>query len=337
MAVHLHRDRLRLNLDTFGFAIDMVMILLVIANLSLIIFDWLFAMHWLQQALQTWAPAFFDFYQNVIHSDFVFWDMLFVAVYITEFTVRWGFAVGRRSYPRWFYYPFAHWYDLLGCIPVGSFRWLRILRLVSLLYRLQHHGILDLRETWLGATIIRYYRVLVEEVSDRVVVNVLDGVQRELQTGTPLIQRIEKEVLMPRKRALVDFIATTVIDTADRSHQRWRLALGDYIAHLTREALTHTQAGARINAIPGAGPRLLASLSAQTEEIGLAFADQIITDLKDPLHRSTVDDVLESIIIRAGGDRRVLDQLIRDTLLDLLDQVKDQVSIQQWRQEPPND
>ena len=49
-----------------------------------------------------------------------------------------------------------------------------------------------------------------------------------------------------------------------------------------------------------------------------------------------MDAVLESIIIRAGGDRQALDLLIRDTLLALLDQVKEQVAVKQW-QLPPNE
>ncbi len=333
MNVRVHRDKLHADLDTLGYVVDIFMLVLIGANLALIIFDWMFQALWVKQLLQQFTPTFFAFYDQTIHADFVFWDGLFVAVYLTEFMVRWGFAIGRRSYERWYIFPFAHWYDLLGCIPVGSFRWLRILRVVSLLYRLQKRGIIDLRDTWLGALIIRYYRVVVEEISDRVVVNVLEGAQRELRTDTPLVHRIEREVLAPRKQELVDFAVTTLIDVAARSHQRWRTPLGHYLAELTRAALADTRIGARINAIPGAGARLMAALSDQTEEIGLAFADQLIEDLTDPENRPTLDAVLEGILVRAGGDRQVLDSLIRDTLLDLLDQVKAQVAVQQWRLE----
>src|SRR5690606_42147929 len=51
--------------------------------------------------------------------------LLFVSVYLTEFSIRWLVAIARRTHERWFYFPFVHWYDLLGCIPVGSFRWLQ--------------------------------------------------------------------------------------------------------------------------------------------------------------------------------------------------------------------
>ena len=331
MSVQVHRENLRWDLDTLGYVIDVAMILLIVLNLALIVFDWFFALAGLQAFLAEQTPDFFVFYRDVIHEDFIFWDMLFVSVYLTEFSIRWLVAIGRRTHERWFYFPFVHWYDLLGCIPVGSFRWLRILRLISLVYRLQKRGIIDLSDTWLGRTLLGWYRIAVEEVSARVVINVLEGAQRELRTDTPLIHRIEHDVLVPRKEALIDFVATTLIDAADRSHQRWREALGHYIARLTREALSQTSVGGTLAAIPGAGPRLLATLSSQTEEIGLAFADQLIADLRNPAHRQTLDEVLESIIIRAGGDRRVLDQLVRDTLLDLLDQVKKQVAVQQWR------
>ncbi len=89
--------------------------------------------------------------------------------------IRWAVAIARGTYHRWFFYPFVHWYDLLGCIPVGSFRWLRILRVVSLMFRLQKMGVVDFRDTYIGRSVIKYYRILVEEVSDRVVINVLEG------------------------------------------------------------------------------------------------------------------------------------------------------------------
>ena len=135
MKIKLHPEKLKANLDSVGFLIDLFMIALVLFNLGLILFDWLFQVQFVQSGLATLLPAFHDFYRDTIHNDFLFYDLCFVAVYLTEFVVRWIAAIVRNTYHRWFFYPFAHWYDLLGCIPVGSFRWLRILRVVSLLLR----------------------------------------------------------------------------------------------------------------------------------------------------------------------------------------------------------
>ena len=210
MKIKLHPEKLKLNLDTIGFVIDLLMIALVILNLGLILFDWLFQVPPVQGFLAEMTPAFHAFYRDTIHSNFLFYDLCFVAVYLTEFVIRWIVAIARSTYHRWFFYPFAHWYDLLGCIPVGSFRWLRILRVVGLVMRLQRMGIIDLSQTWLGQTILKYYGIVVEEVSDRVVINVLSGAQREIGGGSPLLHRIETQVLAPRQDKLVSFIATRI-------------------------------------------------------------------------------------------------------------------------------
>ena len=332
MAVEWHRERFRFNLDGLGLLVDVAMIVLVLVNLALILFDWLFSASVVHDGLMAAAPGFTTFYADTIHSDFMFWDLIFVSIYLTEFSIRWVIAILRGTYHRWFFYPFAHWYDLLGCIPVGGFRWLRILRVISLLYRLQRTGIIDLRYTWLGFTVLKYYRIVVEEISDRVVINVLDGAQREIRQGSPLVHRIESEVLEPRRAELVDFIVNRVVDVLARTHRDWRDGLGDYLSRLTDEALARTPSGARLAAIPVAGPRALALLGDTVRELGVALTDQLVDDLTNPENRETLDALVDGILRHAAGDRHELDRLLRETLLDILDQVKIQVAVQQWKQ-----
>jgi hypothetical protein len=331
MGVKLYREKLKLNAEGIGLLVDVLMILLVIVNLGLILFDWLFSAQMVQQGLAHIAPDFTAFYADTIHADFIFWDLIFVSIYLTEFSIRWIIAIVNKTHHRWFFYPFVHWYDLLGCIPVGGFRWLRILRVISLLHRLQRTGIIDLRYTWLGLTVLKYYRIVVEEVSDRVVINVLDGVQREVRQGTPLIHRIESEVLAPRRDELVDFIASRLVGIIARTHSEWREGLGGYLSQLTDDAVARTPSGARLAAIPVAGPRALALLGDTVRELGVALTDQLVEDLTNPANRDTLDSLIDGVIRHAAGDRDQLDRLIRETLIDILDQVKAQVAVQNWK------
>ncbi|MGB2247632.1 MAG: ion transporter [Alcanivorax sediminis] len=331
MKIRLHPEKLKANLDTLGFLIDLFMIALVIANLALILFDWLFQVSLFQNLLAAHTPAFHTFYRDTIHADFLFYDLCFVAVYLTEFTLRWGVAIARGTYHRWFFYPFAHWYDLLGCIPVGSFRWLRILRVVNLLFRLQRMGIVDLSQTWLGQTLLKYYDIVVEEVSDRVVMQVLSGAQREVGGGSPLLHRIEKEVLAPRQERLVSFVAERIAEATRKTHSEYRVDLAGYFAHLTDEAITRTQAGRRLAAIPVAGPRAIALLGEAVRETGSAFVDQLVDDLATPANRPQLEQLLHDVLDAARGDGEQLDDLLRDTLLDILEQIKQQVAVQQWK------
>ncbi|PKM21358.1 MAG: hypothetical protein CVV10_09770, partial [Gammaproteobacteria bacterium HGW-Gammaproteobacteria-14] len=105
------------------------------------------------------------------------------------------------------------------------------------------------------------------------------------------------------------------------------------LSRLTDDAMTRTPSGARLAAIPVAGPRALALLGETVRELGVALTDQLIEDLTNPANRETLDSLLDGLIRHAGGDRDQIDRLIRETLLDILDQVKVQVAVQHWKAE----
>ncbi|MGB2337131.1 MAG: ion transporter, partial [Alcanivorax sp.] len=68
-------------------------------------------------------------------------------------------------------------------------------------------------------------------------------------------------------------------------------------------------------------------------ETGSAFVDQLVDDLASPANRPQLEQLLHDLIDAAGGEGEQLDALVRDTLLDVLEQVKNQVAVQQWKLE----
>jgi hypothetical protein len=117
-----------------------------------------------------------------------------------------------------------------------------------------------------------------------------------------------------------------------RTHSEWRDGLGGYLSQLTDDAVARTPSGARLAAIPVAGPRALALLGDTVRELGVALTDQLVEDLTNPTNRDTLDSLIDGVIRHAAGDRDQIDRLIRETLIDILDQVKAQVAVQQWKQ-----
>src|SRR5690606_41794798 len=103
----------------------------------------------------------------------------------------WILAIAVRDYPRWYFFPFAHWYDLLGCIPIAGMRFLRILRIFSILYRLKKYAIVDFSNSPVFRFFNFYYEVLLEELSDRIVVKVLSGTQERSEEHTSELQSRE--------------------------------------------------------------------------------------------------------------------------------------------------
>ena len=117
--------------------VDLFMMAVLIANLVLILFDLIFTSAWVQALISKYLPQFYQFYLTEVHQDFFAIDIWFVGIFLLELIIRWIIAIRQKTYFRWFFYPFIHWYDVLGCIPVGSFRFLRVLRIVSIVVRLQ--------------------------------------------------------------------------------------------------------------------------------------------------------------------------------------------------------
>lgn len=341
MFKHAQEGFRRLNqrsvLERLGITIDFAMIILVVANLSLIVFDWLFAAEPVSELLAHLLPSFHAFYGTHIHANFISYDLIFVAIYLTEFFVRWGVAIVRRTHHRWFFFPFIHWYDVLGCIPVGSFRWLRVLRIITLFHRLQRLEIIDLTNTYLGRTINKYYRIIVEEISDRVVINVLQGAQKEIADGAPLMHRIDSKVIQPRKAYFVDFLANKIIDTGSATHAIYRQQLGDYLAALVDRSLTKTKHGSRLASIPIAGSRVRLRLSNTVKELSTALVDELMDDLRNPEHRPAFDQLLLDVLEEAMPDGDDLNSVIQQTVQEILDEVIVQVSIKRWKEEFADD
>lgn len=327
----IHLSKLRGNPEAPLLALDLFMVLLVLFNLSWILFNTLFASQAVQAGVAWLSADFHAWYGTQIHPNFLDYDMLFVAVYVTELLFRWALAIVRRTYHRWFFYPFVHWYDVLGCIPVGSFRWLRVLRAVSLLWRLQKNGVIDLSQTWLVRTAGKYLDILTEEVADRVVVNVLDGVHGEVARGNPVVHRIGREVLAPRRDELLDWLTSRLRDAGSRTWQAQRNALHDYLSPAIAEGLEASAEVRRLQAIPLVGPAVKEALDAAITDIARGIIERIANDLADPAGEQQLRNILASMTDSLTEDDERLAALVREALLEALLIVRQQVSVQQWK------
>ncbi|MCK5210900.1 MAG: hypothetical protein KAQ79_22880, partial [Cyclobacteriaceae bacterium] len=233
--------------------IDIFMMVLLIINLSLIIFDWIFSISLIGQILQEHLPDFYSIYYDNIHINFSTIDLAFVAVFLSEFIFSWILAVIQKIYHKWFFYPFLHWYDLVGCIPVGSLRFVRILRVFSILVRLQNLKIIDLTDTYIYTSLKKYYGIVVEEVSDRVVVNILEGVQDEISSGGPLVDSIINEVIRPKQHLLVEWISRRLENALERDVLVRKHEIEEYVNTLISDALRNNSELKTINQVPVMG------------------------------------------------------------------------------------
>ncbi len=327
----------RTTRETLSLIVDIVMMILIIVNLALIIVDWGFASPFVQAQMPAHAPAIYTWYDQTIHQHFIVYDLAFVTVFVVEILVRWGLAIYRQQYHRWFFYPFVHWYDVLGCIPVGSLRSLRLLRLIAMIPKLQRTGLLDLRKTYFYKTFKKYRDIVLEEISDRVTVRIIEGLQNEIRTSQQVTQRIGQEVIAPQREALIEAVTHRFQEATAVAYETQQEDFHEYLDSVIQDAVTRNREISTIASFPGLGPRVATLLENAISDIVFNVVDRMVTDvcsLENDEAIAQVTSVSADALMSPKYDQR-LNQIARSVVLQSLDVIKDHVQVRRWKQQDP--
>ncbi|RMF18128.1 MAG: ion transporter, partial [Gammaproteobacteria bacterium] len=307
---------------------DLVMLGLLVLNLALLVFDTLYATQAVRQALELWMPAVAEAYTPV-HANFTLVDLGFIGVFLSEFFIRWAIAVKRREYVRWYFFPFLHWYDLVGCIPVAGARIFRFLRIAAILWRLQKAEVIDLTQTRVFAFLQFYYNVFLEELSDRIVVKVLSDAQEDLRRGSPLIRQVREEVLSPRQPELYRWISSIL-------HQAGRVieseesggAISGHVRESVRRAIRESEDIQRFSRLPVVGDTIEEVLEGAVTDVVVQSIIHLLKDFTPDRIANLAERVQQSVPVT--DEERALDQEIIHLIDESLELIKAHVAQQRW-------
>ena len=315
--------------------VDVVMVLLIIANLFLIIIDWGFESVVVQRQLQRYTPEVYHWYDRTIHQHFLFYDLAFVVVFVAEILVRWGVAIYRQRYHRWFFYPFVHWYDVLGCIPVSSLRSLRLLRIIAMIPKMQRIGLFDLRNTYPYRKFEKYRDIVLEEISDRVTVRIINGLQTEIRSSEKVSRRIVDEVFAPQREALIQAVTHRMQEATAVAYSSQQDDFQEYLDDVISDAVDENREISTIASVPGVGGTIAGLLESAISDIVFNVIDRMVADvasLDNDRAIAEVTSISTDALFSPKYDQR-LNHLARSLVLQSLDVIKDHVQIRQWRQE----
>ncbi len=342
----INRENLKRSHQLIWFVVDFVMLGLLILNLTWLIFDSIYSFEGIQEFFQQHWPTFYEFYQPV-HRNFIFYDLIFVSIFLGEFLVRWVYAMRTRVYARWYFYPFIHWYDLLGCIPTSGMRFLRVLRVISIIYRLHRYNIIDVTQTRLYRFLGFYYEAFMEELSDRVVLKALSGIQEEVRRGSPVLEHIRYQIVQPRRDLLTGWISDRVADLATHGYGPNQAALRQYLQSRINEAIRQNPDISRLKLVPIFGSQVRGTLEEATVDITSNVIHQVMSDLSTSRNHDFIADLVEvllpdqpdSVVRDAGTDalgadvsHRQDNQVLINLILETVDAIKQQVRKKRWRE-----
>ena len=320
--------------NTAKIAYDIIMLGLLVVDLLLIIGDKI-----LMSGLATKLAQWLGFGENLLvyheqyHLSISAIGGVFTIFWVMELSVRWLIAIIKKTYFRWFFFPFVHWYEVLGCFP--ALRALRLLRAGVIIKRLHHINIKIIPERWLKSAQF-YYHVVLEELSDRVILTAVDNFRTQISQSKTHGELVQSAI--DKNRAELETVVLELLrhELSPKLQQAFLQEVGQQlsadIGQAVEKALIDTPELRRyLKLIPIAGSLIEGQITNIGKHIGENVTMAVNRHLFDP---KTLDALMVNVargVASIDTTRPELQKLVGTVVDDALTAFEKQVKIQQWK------
>lgn len=312
---------------------DIFMIVIIIINLLCLAGNAFLMSNfaaWLFEQIK--LTSVLTFYKTDLHPWVGITESWFIIFLIVELCIRWFISIVQKHHQRWFFFPFIHWYEVLAITP--QLRFLRLLRAWVIAYRLHELGYTVIPES-LRKKIKFYYGVVMEELSDRVVITVIDSVRSELDTSSTHRKIIHDLVDHHRQlfaQALSEILQESLAGELRLQQHAIALNVGQVVNQAIEDTPELTQILRRL-------PIVGAILENQLQSIGQRLGENISMGLIKPLTQGSTEQpnqtytLISQKISEINIDNQPLEQLVESAVYESLAALRKQVKIKKWQLE----
>ena len=314
---------------------DIVMLIAISIDLLLISLDAILMSNFSTNAAQwlTVSEALV-WYQTTLHDPLRTVGGFFTLFLVFELLIRWAISIKDKVYYRWFFFPFVHWYEVLGCFP--QLRALRLLRAVVIGRRLYQLGYQVLPQTWINR--IKFYiDLLLEELSDRVILTTIQNFRQEITNSDTHKSFIESTIAKNRveiEAALLSVLRAELVPKLQEltTASGGGSILATEVGNAIEEGLANTPELRRyLRMIPIAGSLIESQLQYVGHNIGENVIYALNTRLLDPKLLDSLMVAIASGVAQINTNVPALDTLISSIIEDSLTEFEAQVKVQQWK------
>ena len=314
-----------------AFGYDIFMIFIIVFNLFCLCAnaflmssfgDWFFNEIHLPQVLQ--------YYKTDLHPWVIKTESWFITFLIVELSLRWLIAIVNKHHTRWFFFPFIHWYEVLAIIPY--LRFLRLIRAGIIAYRFHELGYKVVPDA-IMKRVLFYYRVVMEEISDRVVATVIDGIKQELDTSSTH-KKIIHDLVDHHRELFAVTLAEILQESLATELDAQRNLITQNVGQIVRQAIEDTPKLTQIlRLIPIAG----GMIENQIQNIGQQLGENITQGLIQPFTEgkpqqpNATYQLISNKLSQLSIDNHKLEELVESVVYESLESLKTQVLVKQWQ------
>lgn len=312
-------------------AYDIFMMMILIINLICISSNAFLMSHigaWVFEHLH--LTHILEFYKAELHPWVIKTENWFILFLIVELFIRWFIAIVQKHHQRWFFFPFIHWYEVLAIHPY--LRFLRLIRAGIIAYRLHELGYHVVPSAMLKQLKF-YYHVLMEELSDRVVISVIDGVKMELDTSSTH-KKIIHDLVDHHREMFATTLAQVLQESLATELKAQQNLIAENVGHVVVKAIEDTpELTQLLRLIPIVGGRI----EQQIHSIGQRLGENITHGLVQPLvtGSSTTPNAqyqrIAEKLSQINIENRSLEQLVESVVYESLESLRRQVAVKQWQ------
>ena len=313
-----------------NFLWDFILLTVLLFNLLLLCWDWIYSIPSVTAFFMESTPRFYNFY-NPIHINIQTVDLVFITIYLIDIVVGWCISVFKKK-ERFYKYPLSHWYDILGCIPAGSLLFLRLLRVVSIFIRLSKKKLVNLSKIALFRKLIKIYNIILEEIADRVVLNILAGIKSNVRSGMPVAKEIIDKIVLPHKDAITSLLLSKVRDIAKNEYTAHKSDIANYIKASSRRAVEGNKELARLKLIPVVGNQITDTISKSVSQTIVSVVDNIVTDTLSDNGQETIKAISDEVTTFAFEDlEKQLSPVVTDIVVEAIALIARAAGVRQWK------
>lgn len=311
---------------------DIFMVFIIVFNLFCLGMNFFLMSNigqWFFDTIQ--LPMVLEFYRTHLHPWVIITEAWFIIFLIVELFVRWGISIANKHHTRWWFFPFIHWYEILAIIP--HLRFLRLFRAGVIAYRLYELGYKVVPDN-IRLKALFYYRVVMEELSDRVVISVIDGVRQELETSSSH-KKIIHDLVDHHRQLFTVTLSSLLQESLARTLQQQQPFITQKVGVIVNQAIEDTpELTQLLRLIPIVGGRI----EQQIQSIGQRLGENISAGLIEPFTAGSPKapnqnyQLIAEKVSEINIDNKYLEELVESVVFESLEAIRKQVKVKQWQQ-----